>query len=102
MAFFCWYPRLIMILVLRKLAIVLALTVAATANAAITGRIVDDEARPIAGAEILAHDAESSAVMRARLIAGKLERPVVASAHSAQDGSFSIDVKGHSAVDLTI
>lgn len=85
----------------RKLAAIFALTLAATANAAITGRIVDDEVHAIAGAAIRAYAAESSAEMPARLIAGKVERSVVASAQSAQDGSFSIDVKGQSAVDLT-
>jgi len=89
------------ILDIRKLAAVLALTLAATANAAITGRIVDDDVHAIAGAAIRAYAAESSAEMRARLVAGKLDRLVVASAQSAQDGSFSIDVKGQSAVDLT-
>jgi len=86
----------------RKLAILLALTFSATANAAITGRVVDDEVHPVAGAAIRAYAAESSAVMRARLIAGKLDRSVIASAQSAQDGSFSIDVKGQAAVDVTI
>jgi hypothetical protein len=85
-----------------KLAVVLALCLCATANAAITGRVVDDDAHPIGGAAIRAYAAESSAGMRARLIAGKLERSVVASTESAQDGSFSVDVNGQSAVDLTI
>ena len=88
--------------VIRKLAVLLALTLSTTGYAAITGRVVDDETHPIAGAAIRAYAAESSDVMRARLISGKIERSVVASTQSAQDGSFSIDVKGQSAVDVTI
>ena len=86
----------------RRLAILLALTVSATAHAAITGTIVDRDANPIAGATIRAYLAEDSTVIWARLVAGKVEREPLASVQSARDGSFSIDVRGQSPIDITV
>src|SRR5881394_3789526 len=87
---------------MRIPAFFLALTVAATANAAITGSIVDADSKPIAGATVRAYAAEGSAAMRARLVAGKLDREPVASVKSAENGSFSIDLKTPAAVDVVI
>jgi hypothetical protein len=87
---------------MRLSAFFLALTVAATANAAITGSVVDADAKPIAGATVRAFAAEGSAAMRARLVAGKLDREPVASAKSAENGSFSIELKTPAAVDVVI
>ena len=87
---------------MRKLAIVFILTVCANAHAAITGTVVDADAKPIAGATIRAYAAEGSDAMRARIIAGKLDREPVATAQSAENGSFSIELKTPAAVDVTI
>ena len=88
---------------MRIPALLFALTVSATANAAITGSLVDSDAKPVAGATVRAYAAESSDAMRARLVAGKLERgEPVASAKSAENGSFSIELKTPAAVDLVI
>jgi hypothetical protein len=88
---------------MRIPAFLLALTVSVTANAAITGSLVDADAKPIAGATVRAYAAEGSDALRARLVAGKLERgEPVASAKSAENGSFSIELKTPTAVDLVI
>jgi hypothetical protein len=92
--------------IMRKPAILLALTLSltiyATAHAAITGSLADSDGKPIAGATIRAYAAEGSDLMRARLVAGKLERDALASAQSAENGSFSIELKTPAAVDVTI
>jgi hypothetical protein len=91
---------------MRKLSIAFALTVSlticATTYAAIAGTTVDIDGKPIAGATIHAYAVEGSAAMRARLLAGKLDREPLATAKSAENGSFSIDLKSPAAVDLTI
>jgi hypothetical protein len=89
---------------MHKVAVLVALllTAASAAHAAITGTVVDPDAKPIAGATIRAYAAEDSAAMRARLLAGKVDREPLASAQSAENGAFSIDVKGAAAVDVTI
>src|SRR5258706_212809 len=79
-----------------------SLTICAAAHAAITGSIVDLEGKPISGATVRAFAAEGSDAMRARLVAGKIERDPVASVESAENGSFSIELKTPGAVDVTI
>jgi hypothetical protein len=79
-----------------------SLTLCAAAHAAITGSVVDPEGKPIAGATIRAFAAEGSDAMRARLVAGKIERDPIASVQSAENGSFSIELKTPAAVDVTI
>src|SRR5216684_2225889 len=91
---------------MRKLSIAFALavslTICATAYAAITGTTVYSDGKPVAGAAIHAYAVEGSAAMRARLLAGKLDREPLATAKSAENGSFSIELKSPAAVDLTI
>src|SRR5437016_4605885 len=87
---------------MRKLTILLAVLTATAAHAAITGTVVDPDSKPIAGATIRAFAAEDSAALRARLLAGKIDREPLATATSAESGAFSIDVKGATAVNVTI
>src|SRR5256885_16732089 len=88
---------------MRKPAILLAFVLAVSSNAfaAITGTVIDPDGKPMAGATIRAYAAENSAAMRARLLAGKIDREPVAAAQSSESGAFSIDVKG-AAVDVAI
>jgi protocatechuate 3,4-dioxygenase beta subunit len=86
---------------MRKLAILLAVTASTNLYAAITGTVIDPDAKPIAGAAIRAYVPESSAAMRARILAGKTDREPIASAQSAENGTFSLDVKG-AAVDIVV
>jgi hypothetical protein len=72
------------------------------AHAAITGTIIDLDGKPVAGATIRAFAAEDSAVMRARLVAGKADREPGATAKSSDSGSFTIDLKSSPAIDLEI
>src|SRR3954453_7842846 len=87
---------------MRKLAIVLALTASTNLFAAITGTVIDHDGKPVAGAAIRAYAAENSSVMRARLLAGKIDLEPVAPAQTAENGTFSLDVKGPGAVDVTV
>lgn len=86
---------------MRKLILLFALTFSVAAHAAITGTIVDADQKPIAGATIRAYAAEGSAAMRARLIAGKIDREPLVETKSAENGSFSIELKNPVAVDVT-
>jgi len=83
-------------------AFTLSLAIYANAYAAITGTTVDVDAKPIAGATIRAYAAEGTAAMRARLVAGKVDRDPLATAQSAENGSFSLDLKSPAAVDVTV
>jgi protocatechuate 3,4-dioxygenase beta subunit len=87
---------------MHKVTIFLAVLTATAAHAAITGTLVDPDSKPIAGATIRAFAAEDSAAFRARLLAGKIDREALATAKSAENGAFSIDVKGATAVDVMI
>src|SRR3954453_3420570 len=87
---------------MRKIAIVLALTASTNLFAAITGTVIDHDGKPVAGAAIRAYAAENSSAMRARILAGKIDREPVASAQTAENGTFSLDVKGAGAVDVTV
>jgi protocatechuate 3,4-dioxygenase beta subunit len=87
---------------MRKLAILLALAASTSLHAAITGTVIDAEAKPVAGATIRAYAPESSFAMRARIMAGKIDREPIASARSAENGTFSLDVKDAVAVDLVV
>jgi len=89
---------------MRKPAILFALAFAAVSNAfaAITGTVIDPDGKPIAGATIRAYAAENSAAMRARLLAGKIDREPLATAQSSDTGAFSLDVKGATAVDVAV
>jgi hypothetical protein len=72
------------------------------AHAAITGTIIDLDGKPVAGATIRAFAPEDFAAMRARLVAGKTDREPGATAKSSDSGSFTIDLKSSSAVDIEI
>ncbi|MEA2413958.1 MAG: large repetitive protein [Thermoanaerobaculia bacterium] len=87
---------------MRKLAILLAVTASTNLYAAITGTIIDSEAKPVAGATIRAYAPENSAAMRARILAGKIDREPIASVKPAENGTFSIDVKNAIAVDVVV
>jgi hypothetical protein len=88
---------------MRKPAILLAFVLAFFSNAfaAITGTVIDPDGKPIAGATIRAYASENSAAVRARLLAGKIDREPLATAQSSQTGAFSLDVKG-ATVDVAI
>src|SRR3954447_13379890 len=87
---------------MRNLAIVLALTASTNLFAAITGTVIDHDGKPVAGAAIRAYAAENSSVMRARILAGKIDREPVVTAQTAENGTFSLDVKSGGAVDVTV
>jgi protocatechuate 3,4-dioxygenase beta subunit len=87
---------------MRKLAILLAVTTSTNLYAAITGTVFDADAKPVAGATIRAYTPENSAAMRARILAGKIDREPIASVKSGENGAFSLDVKDAVAVDVVI
>lgn len=66
---------------------------ATTTHAAITGIVVDESGKPISGAAIRVYAAEDLRGRQARLAAGKVDLPVIASAASGENGRFGIDAK---------
>ena len=74
---------------------------ATAAHASITGTLIDERGKPVAGATIEAFAAEDSQALRARLLSKNPERTPVASAHSTDAGGFTIDPKNRVA-DLAI
>src|SRR3954454_6925201 len=87
---------------MRKLAILIAISASTNLYAAITGTVFDTDVKPIAGATIRAYASENSSAMRARILAGKIDREPIATAQTAENGTFSIDVKSAGAVDVTV
>src|SRR5712692_7450880 len=77
------------------------LFLASAAHASITGTLIDEQGKPVAGATIEAFAAEDSQALRARLLSKNPERTPVASAHSTDAGGFTIDPKNRVA-DLAI
>ena len=79
-----------------------ALLLSASAHAAITGTVIDENGKPIAGATVRAWAAEPSRVYRQRLLSTQPENEPLAGATTNEAGAFSVDVKGTTAVDLRV
>ncbi|MEK6375014.1 MAG: carboxypeptidase-like regulatory domain-containing protein [Acidobacteriota bacterium] len=87
---------------MRTLTSLLLTFLAATAAASITGTVLDEEGKPVAGATVRAWAAETSRVYRQRLISTQPENEPLATATTDDAGAFSVDAKGTVAVDLRI
>lgn len=72
------------------------------AHAAVTGRVVDDEGKPVAGARIRARALETPEQLFARLLSSDPMPAFIASAESGEGGAFRIETKGNGVVDLFI
>jgi protocatechuate 3,4-dioxygenase beta subunit len=80
--------------------LVLTAALASPAGAAVTGRIIVPDGRPLAGARVEAYGLESPLERAARLVAGRA-RPLVGTATTAADGSFRLE-SGLAVVDLVV
>jgi len=87
--------------VVRTLASLLLL-LAASATASITGTVIDETGKPVAGATVRAWATEPSRVYRQRLLSAQPENEPFATATTNDAGAFNIDAKGNIAVDLRI
>jgi protocatechuate 3,4-dioxygenase beta subunit len=86
----------------RTLTSLLLALLAATAAASITGTVLDEDGKPVAGATVRAWAAETSRAYRRRLISAQPENEPLATATTDDAGAFSVDAKGNVAVDLRI
>jgi protocatechuate 3,4-dioxygenase beta subunit len=66
---------------------------AATLQASITGTLIDEQGKPIAGATVRAYASEEWKSTSARLMSGATDRPVIATAQSGENGAFKLDPK---------
>jgi hypothetical protein len=87
---------------MRTLTSILLALLAATATASVTGTVIDEEGKPVAGASVRAWAAETSRAYRQRLISAQPESEPLATATTDDAGAFSVDAKGTIAVDLRI
>lgn len=70
------------------------LFLATSVHAAITGTLIDERGKPVAGATIEVFPAEDSRTLRARLLSKTSDRTPVSTAQSSDSGTFSINPKG--------
>jgi 5-hydroxyisourate hydrolase-like protein (transthyretin family) len=87
---------------MRRLFLLLLLLSAATASAAVTGTVVADDGAPLAGARVRAFAREPFSATAARLLSSSPDPVPIATAESAADGRFSIDVKGNATIDIVV
>jgi uncharacterized protein (DUF2141 family) len=80
--------------------LVLTAALASPARAAVTGRIIVPDGRPLAGARVEAYGPESPLERAARLVAGRA-RPLVGTSTTAADGSFHLE-SALAVVDLVV
>src|SRR5216110_526489 len=74
---------------MRSLAL---LFFATSLQAAITGTLIDEQGKPVAGVTVEAFPAESSRALHARLLAGTALSPIT-TAQSSDAGVFSLNPK---------
>jgi large repetitive protein len=86
----------------RKITALLLLLLPAAAHAAITGTVVDENGKPVAGATIRVFPTEPSREVRKRMLSGKPEREPISTTTTKDDGAFSADTKGTFAVDVIV
>jgi protocatechuate 3,4-dioxygenase beta subunit len=66
---------------------------AATLQASISGTLIDEQGKPIAGATVRAYASEDWKTASRRLMSGATDRPVVATSQSGENGAFKLDPK---------
>ena len=75
---------------------------AATVSASITGTVIDESGKPVAGATVRAWPSESSRAYRVRMASAQPENEPIVTATTSDAGAFSIDAKGNALVDLRV
>ena len=84
-----------------RLAAVLLLW-AVPATAAVTGRVVDDAGKPLAGARVRIRALETTDQAYLRMLSKTPEPAVLASAETNDSGAFRLDARSNAVVELTI
>lgn len=87
---------------MRRLLVFVLFLAPLAARAAVTGRVIDADGKPLAGIRVRAFARETPEVMFARFLAATPERRPVGSAQTKADGSFSVDARSHGVVDLIL
>src|SRR5579872_3180825 len=87
----------------KRILSILALLIATSATASITGVVINNDGQPIAGAKVSIYAPETIAAHRLRLVSATPERTAIATATTDSKGAFNFESpKGQQVVDLTI
>ena len=84
----------------RKLALLSLLFCSLKLAAAVTGYVVDEDGKPLAGVRVRAVAPESLEALHDRLASATPELVAIGEAQTGSDGAFRIDVKRHPVVTL--
>lgn len=87
----------------KRILSILALLIATSATASITGVVINTDGQPIADAKVSIYAPETIAAHRLRLVSATPERTAIATATTDSKGTFNFESpKGQQVVDLTI
>jgi protocatechuate 3,4-dioxygenase beta subunit len=81
---------------------VFLLAATSAANAAITGTVIGDDGKPLAGVAVRIYAAELPAELAKRIVSAKPERDPIATAQTNDAGVFSIDPKTPLMVEVSV
>src|SRR5258708_506444 len=84
------------------LLLVIALLTAVNSHAAVTGTVLGDDAKGLAGARIRVYPREASNDFYARMLSETPERAPLSTTETKSDGTFSADTKSASFVDVVV
>lgn len=84
----------------KRLILLPLLLLAASAQAAITATLLDDDGKPLAGVRVRAFAREDQRAFRVRLLSSKPESEPISTATSGDDGRVTIDPKSNAVVRL--
>src|SRR5688572_22310510 len=87
---------------MRQLMALALLVCSGAAHAAVTGRAMDEEGKPLPGVRVQVRPRETSEQWFARVLSKNPEAVVLASAETGDDGAFRVETKGHAVVDVLL
>lgn len=85
---------------MRQLVALCLLLCSPAASAVVTGRVMDEDGKPLRGVRVRARAQETGQQWYARVLSKSPEAVVLASAQTGDDGAFRVDGKGHAVVNL--
>src|SRR5690349_17088519 len=87
---------------MRQLMALCLLLCSPAASAVVTGRVMDEEGKPLRGVRVRVRAQETGRQWYARVLSASPEAVVLASAQTGDDGAFRVDGKGQAVVNLAL